>query len=139
MLRNGKACRESGQSLVELALMLPFLALILLGILDLGRVFNAYITITNSAREGAFFASTCLPAGTCASDAPIKAWVQAEAAGSGIAISATDVQVTHPSDSPGEPVIVRVSVPFRALSTMIGSFWGGGDLTLTSEATVVIR
>jgi Flp pilus assembly protein TadG len=44
-----------GQSLVELALLLPLLALLMLGALDLGRVFIAYTRLTNVAREGALY------------------------------------------------------------------------------------
>lgn len=50
--------RMAGQSLVELALVLPFLMLMFAGLFDLGRVFNAYVAITNAAREGARLAST---------------------------------------------------------------------------------
>jgi len=49
--------REKGQSLVELAIILPFLLMILLGIIDFGRVFYAYVTITNASREGARYGS----------------------------------------------------------------------------------
>ncbi|HEX5589429.1 MAG TPA: TadE/TadG family type IV pilus assembly protein [Candidatus Limnocylindrales bacterium] len=42
---------ESGQSLVEFALVLTPLFLILLGIVQFGFIFNAYITITNATRE----------------------------------------------------------------------------------------
>jgi Flp pilus assembly protein TadG len=42
-----------GQSLVEFALVLMPLFFILLGIIQFGFVFNAYVTITNAAREGA--------------------------------------------------------------------------------------
>ncbi|MBI5031268.1 MAG: pilus assembly protein [Chloroflexi bacterium] len=45
--------REHGQSLVELGLTLPLLLIILFGVVDLGRLFYAYVTVTNSAREGA--------------------------------------------------------------------------------------
>ena len=44
---------EAGQSLVEFAMVLMPLLVILLGIIQFGFVFNAYVTITNSAREGA--------------------------------------------------------------------------------------
>ncbi len=44
---------ERGQSLVEFALVLMPLFLILLGIIQFGFIFNAYVTITNSTREGA--------------------------------------------------------------------------------------
>jgi Flp pilus assembly protein TadG len=43
----------SGQSLVEFALVLLPLFIILLGIIQFGFVFNAYVTITNASREGA--------------------------------------------------------------------------------------
>jgi Flp pilus assembly protein TadG len=44
---------ERGQASVELALVLPVLLLILFGIMEFGRVFSAYLVITNAAREGA--------------------------------------------------------------------------------------
>ncbi|HEU5197984.1 MAG TPA: TadE/TadG family type IV pilus assembly protein [Ktedonobacterales bacterium] len=45
--------RWRGQGLVELALVLPLLLVILLGIIDLGRVFFAYAAISNAAYEAA--------------------------------------------------------------------------------------
>ncbi len=42
-----------GQSLVEFSLILLPLFIILLGIIQFGFVFNAYVTMTNAAREGA--------------------------------------------------------------------------------------
>ncbi|MEW6173491.1 MAG: TadE family protein [Bacillota bacterium] len=46
-----------GQATVELALILPILLLILFGIMEFGRIFSAYLIITNAAREGARQAS----------------------------------------------------------------------------------
>ncbi|KXS40676.1 MAG: TadE family protein [Candidatus Frackibacter sp. T328-2] len=45
--------QKRGQALVELALVLPVILLILFGIVEFGRVFHAYLVITNAAREGA--------------------------------------------------------------------------------------
>ncbi len=42
-----------GQALVELALIAPVLSLLLVGAIDLGRVWQSQITIENAAREGA--------------------------------------------------------------------------------------
>ena len=42
---------DRGQSLVEFALVLTPLFLILLGIIQFGFIFNAYITLTNATRE----------------------------------------------------------------------------------------
>jgi Flp pilus assembly protein TadG len=44
---------ESGQSLVEFALIFPVLILLLVALFDVGRLVFAYNDITNSAREGA--------------------------------------------------------------------------------------
>jgi Flp pilus assembly protein TadG len=50
---------ERGQSLVELALVLPILIILLFGILEFGRVFHSYLVITNAAREGARHGIIC--------------------------------------------------------------------------------
>ena len=44
---------ESGAELIEVALTLPLLMLVLLGIIEFGFVFQQYEVITNAAREGA--------------------------------------------------------------------------------------
>lgn len=48
---------ETGQALVELALVLILLLLLIVGVADFARAFYFYIVITNSAREGARYAS----------------------------------------------------------------------------------
>ena len=49
--------RSRGQSLVELALILPVLMFLFAGAIDLGRVFYSQITIENAAKEGALEAA----------------------------------------------------------------------------------
>jgi len=44
---------EKGQSLVEFAILLPLLLLLMMGILEFSLMLNSYLTINNSAREGA--------------------------------------------------------------------------------------
>jgi hypothetical protein len=56
MLRRlGLSCKA--QSAVELALILPVLTLLLLGIMEGGRIFSAYVELQHVAREGARYAS----------------------------------------------------------------------------------
>lgn len=44
---------KRGQALVELALVLPLLILMIMGIMEFGRIYHSYLLITNAAREGA--------------------------------------------------------------------------------------
>lgn len=53
----GRARHQRGQSLVEFALLLPLLLIIALGVFDFGRVYFAYVSVTNAARNGAQYAS----------------------------------------------------------------------------------
>lgn len=46
---------ERGQSLVEIAIFLPVLLIILVGIVEVGHALTAYLVIANAAREGARF------------------------------------------------------------------------------------
>ncbi|MBC7260892.1 MAG: pilus assembly protein, partial [Chloroflexi bacterium] len=78
-----------GQSLVEFALCLSLLMLIFLGVFDLGRVFHAYIVITNAAREGAYYGAM-----HPSDSSGIVARVLSEAQGSGVALSASNVSVS---------------------------------------------
>ena len=49
--------RSLGQALVETAIVLPILILLLAAVVDFGRAFDAYIVLTNAAREGARWGS----------------------------------------------------------------------------------
>jgi hypothetical protein len=70
--------RNAGQSLVEFALLLPLLALLLVGVFDLGRAFHALITLNNAGRE-------------------------AEAQNSGIVIASGDIALTCPDAGTAAP------------------------------------
>ncbi len=48
---------EEGQNIVEFALLLPLLLYLLLGIIQFGFIFAAYLTLNNAVREGARWGS----------------------------------------------------------------------------------
>lgn len=54
----GFFARETGQSLVEVALALPILLLVLLGLADLGRAFYYTTAVASAARQGAAYVAT---------------------------------------------------------------------------------
>jgi hypothetical protein len=50
--------KQKGQGLVEFALILPLLLLMVFGIVEFGRIFQAYLTVQHAAREAARYAVT---------------------------------------------------------------------------------
>ena len=48
---------QGGQSLIEFALALPMLLILLLGVLDVGRMYFTFLAIQNAAGEGALYAA----------------------------------------------------------------------------------
>src|SRR5204863_9443150 len=79
MLRSSRLRNEEGQAVAELALVLPILTALLLGIVQFGIVFNNYITLTDATRTGARKASVSRFAGD--SGAAAVASVKAAASG----------------------------------------------------------
>ena len=51
MRENGRPKRKGGQALAEMAVMVPFLVIGMMGFLDLGRAFYYQISLTNAVRE----------------------------------------------------------------------------------------
>lgn len=54
---NRRYRRESGAVAVEFALLIPVLALLALGIIDVGRLVFTYISVQDAAQEGALYAA----------------------------------------------------------------------------------
>ena len=50
--------RRKGQAITEFALILPLLLLLIFGIIEFARLFQAYLVIVNSARFGVRYAVT---------------------------------------------------------------------------------
>jgi Flp pilus assembly protein TadG len=48
---------ESGQGLAEMAIVLPFFLVLIVGVVEVANGLNAYMTVVNSARDGARLAS----------------------------------------------------------------------------------
>ena len=125
--------KEGGQSLVEFALVLPIFLLVLFAIVDFGMAFHAWITVTNSAREGARLGAVR------ASEDDIKLRVL-DTTGM---LDQTEllVSVTNAEGNPGESVVVDVSYKYSLLSPLagiVGAISAGsidiGNFTLSSTA-----
>jgi Flp pilus assembly protein TadG len=103
---------EGGQSLVELALLLPVLVFGLIGAADMARAYSAQIAIQNAARAGA----EARVMEIASSDTAVTAYVQDELTGvAGIDPSAASVSVTNSTVGGVDYVTVGVRYSWRTL------------------------
>jgi len=106
--------REQGQSLVEFALLLPLLLILLLGVLDLGRVFYVLVALKDAADEGATYAAI-RPLDT--QGIQLRT---ADASGSLVTIDPAQVTVVRPATVvPGAPITVTVEHSFEFFNPFI--------------------
>lgn len=116
-----------GQSLVEFALLLPVLTWVLLGVVDFGRLYYDYVTVTNASRVGAMYAMD-----PRRSIADVREVIKRES--SSLNITDADITLTpNPAWSAGSDLTVQVRTKFEAVTPLISSLWGGGPLTLTAS------
>jgi hypothetical protein len=110
MKRNRRTLNQKGEGgavLVELAIILPLLALIFLTIIDLGLVIREHQVLQNAAREGARFSTLPMnwinPRNPGASEASIKQRVIDYCWQEGLSVNMEDVTLnqTYPIDVGG--------------------------------------
>ncbi|MBO9370827.1 MAG: pilus assembly protein [Chloroflexi bacterium] len=130
---NAQVRKQRGQSLVEFALVLPLLILLLGGVLELGRLFFAYVAVTDAAAEGATYASI-YPRATIH-----QITERAQAASGGlIQLDPSMVQVQRPVLTAGAPITVTVTYPFRLITPLLGDLVPGRTIPLRGVAVGVI-
>lgn len=135
---------ERGANLVEFAIILPVLALLLMGVVDMAYAFHDYVIITNAAREGARVASRlpCRKDNATQQQALKTAITNAVAAdvvglkpGGTLSTTITpDPVSTNCGIAAGSSYTVRVT---RVFPTIIGGLIGKTNLTLVSQTSMV--
>lgn len=125
--------RTRGQSIVELAIALPLMLMILLGTVDLGRTFWAYVQMRNAAWEGARYAAT---APTSVDE--ITHRVETHGGPSNMITAVTCTPESCDSITANEDATVTVTVTARFTPIVSGftrKFLGIGPYTMTARAT----
>jgi uncharacterized iron-regulated membrane protein len=119
---------DRGQSLVELVVGLPILALVLVTILQFGIVLHDYVEVTQAARAAARKASV-----SRAGDPRPAAVEAARASATGLEEGRLGVEVT-PEGRPrrGDPVAVKVSYPYEV--DLLGFVFQRGTMTFRATA-----
>ena len=136
--------QDSGQALVELALALPLLLLILVGIFEFARAYSIKQSLVNGAREGARIAVVQSPLDAAAVDSVIRFYLNSNNVPvDSMSITANQADgtvVALASAKAGDAISVSVFSHYDfilvgpVLSLFGGSFRNGVDLG--SQATM---
>jgi hypothetical protein len=134
---------ERGQSLVEFALMMPVLLLMLMGTLDVGRMYFSFIAIQNAAGEGALYAAInprCIHAGDgpeCADPNNAEYRAQHESPAGGVDWTRVTISV-EPADTSalheGDAITIIARYEYDILTPLISPLVHDGKLRLTARA-----
>ncbi len=118
--------RQRGQTMAEFAIVLPLLLLLVLAILQVGIVFNNYVTLTDAVRTGSRQATV----GRSVADPVGAAVSKTRTAASGLDQAKLTVSVSSTWDQ-GANVTVSASYPYSI--SLLGLVVHSG--TLTSDTT----
>jgi len=133
-----------GQALVEFALIIPAMLLLVVGGLDIGRVFFSWIEVNNAAREAAAYAGGN-PTDTSgiAAHAYQEANVQGQGGEGAMTVTASCANPGRTAiacsgagggNGTGNTVTVSVSRPFSFVTPIIGNLLGN-TVTIAGSAT----
>ncbi|MFN8470430.1 MAG: TadE family protein [Caldilineaceae bacterium] len=128
---------ESGQDLVEYALVLPLFLLLMFSTIEFGFLFFQYTMVVNAAREGAR-AGIVVDTTTCGRSClenRIKAAVRSKMT----SVDPNKVQVTPLWPTVNYQPLVQVTVRYQTgfiTGALIEEMGGNGSVTLASTATM---
>src|SRR5918999_1774924 len=133
-----------GQSLVELALVLPVLMVMLVGTIDAGRLYFGWIAVTNAARVGASYAADN-PQWNAAKQTAYEALIDADAAARNCdmptppapTFTRGGVAITDPEL--GDYAVVELTCEFDPVTPLAANLFGGGPITLRATSTFPVR
>ena len=118
-----KIRHDRGAALVEMAIILPILILLLMGIVEFGRAYNAKITLTHATREGVRVLAIFGDA-VAAEDAVVAA---------SASLDPSLLSVSTTACNTGEPTSVTANYPFSYDIPLFGS------ATISMSSTAVMR
>jgi Flp pilus assembly protein TadG len=118
-----RATNEVGAAMVEMAIVLPLLMVLVFGIIEYGRLYNAQITLTHAAREGV--------RDYAIHQDPAQAESTARQAISNTMLPGP-LGVTTSACNPGSPTTMNLTYPFSIRIP----FLGDDLLTITAEGVM---
>ncbi len=138
---------ESGQSLVEMTLGMIVLLILLLGVMDIGRLYFTIIALQNASAEGALYASAfpnCLdehsPA-PCSETDNVEYRVENQSLLGMVDWNAAEIKVfTEDPSGPkrGKSITVEVKYNFRIFTPFITTIVGSDEIPVTVKASQLV-
>jgi Flp pilus assembly protein TadG len=119
--------RSDGQALVEFALLIPLLVIIILGIIEFGRIWMTMNVLASAAREGARKAAVT---------SPDPAQVQTVVENVLTAADITGATITTVGPNSDNEVTVTVQIDYTVVT---GSFVPGLNSTMQLSRSVVMH
>ncbi len=117
--------------MVEFAIVAPILLLILMGIMQLGVVYNNWVTLTDAARAGARKAAVCRSG--CSPDAPTAATNAVKSSAANLNLANLGVTVTS-SWAQGADATVTATYPWSI--NVMGVVVASGTMSSTTTERV---
>ena len=146
-LKRGTTKGEKGQSLAEFVLVLPIFLILVFAIIDFGLGFHAWLTVTNSAREGARLGAVRAPAAGACDNNPAtptnNITCRVRETADSLNQANLSVTVTNAKGTPGSSVVVKTDYDYdliTPLDSVLGLISGGSiGPTLTFSSTADMR
>jgi Flp pilus assembly protein TadG len=122
---------QRGQSMAEFAIVAPVLLLVLMGIVQLGVVYNNWVTLTDAARAGARKAAVCRSG--CSPDATTATVNAVQNSAADLTPANLNVTVTS-TWAQGADATVTATYPWSI--NVMGVVVASGNLTATTTERV---
>ncbi len=130
---------ERGQALAEFALLIPIFLILLFAIVDFGMGFHSWITVTNSAREGARLGAVL----ATTEQIEDRVYQTSDLPNESTNMTVTVTNAADAGGDPGESVVVQVDYDYDLITPLAGlvQLVSGNILgpTLTFSSTAEMR
>lgn len=146
-----KSRRSRGQALAEFALVLPIFAILLFGLIDLGRFVSTSNALNSAAREGARFASVAVRPVACSGLSREQCAVTIASSrvwGASAAVTVTVSCTRYAPDGSSTSIApnscrtddlltVRAAAPFTLVTPIVAQFLG--SFAMSGETSVTVN
>lgn len=120
---------ERGQAITEFALVIPVLLLILMGVVEIGRIFHAYLVVEEAARDAARYVSVGV------ADSKVATAIANDTTTLG-----TVTYTITPSDPAerlsGQPITVHISYPVNLITPVLDKIFPNPTVV---QSTITMR